>query len=562
MEDFLEINYDSYSKKKVIKQVKHNNLYDDYFQGTAKLWKDCDSEINLIKITDFGRVFYKNGKISYFEIFEDKRTELIGISKKISLIYAPLEKDNENYDKDRCIGFRYYEEDKLKKCNYFTLIKKYDKRFFILEKSKNILDTNGSMFYDEQLNCYSIMRNIVFEKYKSNKIIIPKGEPFPEIFGFIYSLIYLGKFKGFTVIEPLILEPLNEESRIEKLPENLEDDIGYIEPIIFDNHISVALIKKSKIKIKGRVNIIFDMSRYHVDENLSDNIVFPEELYYSNYPYPEFSIQKGNSCGVWFYGIIESIYSNDKYKNINDVCLAINHKSADFFIDVINCLSFNIYGINNIIDNSSINGSLNIKENRIYEIVRLNTHSFRKEAIMSYFFSLASIFAHYESIKNNYKRLDRNEIIFEYQYLIDDIKEFLSLVIFNDKYFKILSPKDIYIKEQKNEYQALIQKLKELLDKVNQNYEKEFYNLLCEQFKDNLNYGIFNNNKEKIKNAYNKLKNTIDEKKENITIDINKLKREFDDIKYCKRKVAIKEESTIIKYLNPNNEFYFQMMIH
>ena len=181
---------------------------------------------------------------------------------------------------------------------------------------------------------------------------------------------------------------------------------------------------------------------------------------------------------------------------------------------------------------------------------------------MSYFFSLASIFAHYESIKNNYKRLDRNEIIFEYQYLIDDIKEFLSLVIFNDKYFKILSPKDIYIKEQKNEYQALIQKLKELLDKVNQNYEKEFYNLLCEQFKDNLNYGIFNNNKEKIKNAYNKLKNTIDEKKENITIDINKLKREFDDIKYCKRKVAIKEESTIIKYLNPNNEFYFQMMIH
>ena len=217
MEDFLEINYDSYSKKKAKKQVEYNNLYDDCFQGTAKLWKDSDSEINLIKKTDFSRIFYKKDKLSYFEIFEDNRTELIGISKKISLIYAPLENDQENYDKNECIGFRYYENNKFEKCNYFTLIKKYDKRFLILEKSKNILDINGDTFYDEKLNCYSIVRNIVFEKYKNNKIIIPKGEPFPEIFGFIYSLIYLEVFKGFTVIEPLILEHLNEESRIEKL---------------------------------------------------------------------------------------------------------------------------------------------------------------------------------------------------------------------------------------------------------------------------------------------------------------------------------------------------------
>ena len=150
------------------------------------------------------------------------------------------------------------------------------------------------------------MRNIVFEKYK-NKILSPKGEYFPEIFGFIYSLIYIGKFKSFQVIEPLSLEPLKEETRIEKLPEVLEENFGYIEPILFDNHISVAFIKKSKVKIKGRVNIIFDMSRYHVGENILDNNVFPEELYLSNYPYPSFSIQKDNSCGVWFYGIIIKI---------------------------------------------------------------------------------------------------------------------------------------------------------------------------------------------------------------------------------------------------------------
>ena len=404
------------------------------------------------------------------------------------------------------------------------------------------------------------MRNIVFEKYK-NKILSPKGEYFPEIFGFIYSLIYLGEFKGFQVIEPLSLESLKEETRIEKLPEVLEENFGYIEPILFDNHISVAFIKKSKVKIKGRVNIIFDMSRYHVEENISDNNVFPEELYLSNYPYPSFSIQKDNSCGVWFYGIIECIFSNNKYKNINDVCLAINRGSSNFFIDVINCLSYNIYGINDIIDNSSFSGNLNIKEDRIYEIGRINNHSFRKEAVMSYFFSLASIFAHYKSTNDNYDKLNINEIIFDYQYLIDDITKFLGLVIFNDKYFKTYSTNEIYERDQKDEYKLLIERLNELLEKVIQNYEKEFNNLLYDQFHDSLKFGTFED-KEKINNAYIKIKSILPENKKYKTIDINILKKEFDDIKYCKRKVSIKEESTIIKYLNPNDEFYFQMMIH
>ena len=69
------------------------------------------------------------------------------------------------------------------------------------------------------------MRNIVFEKYK-NKILSPKREYFPEIFGFIHSLIYLWKLKGFQVIEPVVLEPLKEETRIEKLPEVLEKNFG------------------------------------------------------------------------------------------------------------------------------------------------------------------------------------------------------------------------------------------------------------------------------------------------------------------------------------------------
>ena len=87
MEDYLEINYDPNHKKEVIKQIEHENLYDECFKETAKLWKDySDSTIELIKNTNLGRIFFKKDKAAYFEIFEDNRTDLIGISKKIDIM--------------------------------------------------------------------------------------------------------------------------------------------------------------------------------------------------------------------------------------------------------------------------------------------------------------------------------------------------------------------------------------------------------------------------------------------------------------------------------------------
>ena len=560
MADYLEINSNTKNEINEINLVPDKYFYNDYFQETAKLWKECNSKIKLIENIEFGRKFFKKDKPAYFEIFEEPRTKAIGISKKISFLYAPLEKDNDNYDSKKCIGFRYYEIKNDQKCNYFTLVNKYGNRFFILEKDKNIFDFEGISFYDENLNCYSVMKNIVFEKYKE-EIVIPKGDLLPEIIGFSYSLISLGKFKGFQAVEPLILVPLNEESRLERLPQKLEEKIGYIEPIIFDNHVSVALIKKSNIK--NRVNIILDMSKYHIEENLLDNTVFPEELYHNNYTYPKYSVQKGNSCGLWYFGIVECIYSNDKYQNIDNVCFAINNKKATFFIDVINCLSNILYGIPNIIDNSSLETNQDVKANRIYELGQISTYSFRKEAVMSYFFSLASLFSYYENNKgsNNDKKINGFDLLLEYQYLIDNIKNFLSLVMFNDNYFKIYSSKNIYEKVQKDEYKDLIQSMKTLLNKVNINYEKVFNNLLYKQFEDNLNYGIMID-KKNIQKVYNELNKTVTKTDKNDIIEINDLKKEFENIKYYERNVVIKEESTISKYLNPNNDFYFQMMMH
>ena len=94
-------------KTNKIKLVPEKYLHNNYFQETAKLWKEYDSKIKLIENINSGRKFFKKGKDkpSYFEIFEDPRTKAIGISEKISFLYAPLAKDNSNYDKSKCIGF-------------------------------------------------------------------------------------------------------------------------------------------------------------------------------------------------------------------------------------------------------------------------------------------------------------------------------------------------------------------------------------------------------------------------------------------------------------------------
>ena len=566
MDDIL-LDIDSNEEKAKKEPVKLQNkyLYNDYFQKTAKLWKEYGSKMKLFENINSGRVFFKNGIPSYYEIYKEPRLRIMGISEKISILYPPLEKDNYKYDEKNCIGFRYYEKSNEEKGNYFTLVKRYDNRFFVLEKGKEkeeqIFDVNGETFYEENLNCFSIMQNLVFEKYKK-EIVCPRGEVFPALIGFAYSLITLKQFKDFIPIEPLILDPLNEESKIEKLPEKLVPKIGYIEPIIFDNHISVVIIKHSDENARGRVNIFLDMSRYHIEDDILDNNVFPKELFVNHYSYPKFPIQKGNSCGLWFFGILECIYSNDKYKNVNNVCYAINGYNSELFIDIINCLSKKLYNIPDVIDNSILTNNLNIQKDRVYKLGSIGTYSFKKEAIMSYYFSLVNLYPYYYETQKDFideEKINILYLLFEYQYLIDDIKDYLSQVLFNNNYFEEYSP--IYEEKQKNEYQLLLKDLNELLTNILINYEREFNNCLYLQFETNLRYGR-KVDKKKIKLFLEELKNSISMNNRNDKSNINSLKKEFKDIKNRKKNVVIKEESSISKYLNPNNDFYFQTMIH
>ena len=139
---------------------------------------------------------------------------------------------------------------------------------------------------------------------------------------------------------------------------------------------------------------------------------------------------------------MELVYSNDKYKVINDVCFAINKNSYKFVLDVINFLSDYLYNIQNIIDDSNINIS-KIQEKRFYDFGLNSAFSFQKESIMSYYFSLASLFGYQESNSNKTNNIFGIDLLLEYQFLFDNIKSYLNLVEFNDNYFKIYSPKQI-----------------------------------------------------------------------------------------------------------------------
>ena len=76
---------------------------------------------------------------------------------------------------------RYYtNEQKASDSQFFTLIKRYDSKYYILEKNKIIKDINGKIFYNSDLDCFSIISYIIKQKYR-NKNMIMNGETFPEI---------------------------------------------------------------------------------------------------------------------------------------------------------------------------------------------------------------------------------------------------------------------------------------------------------------------------------------------------------------------------------------------
>ena len=398
-------------QKEEKEEEKKENFYDLFIINTEPLCEGSKTFEDLIENEKIiGRKFINNNNISYYELFENRKLNLINqVSKKISFLHPP--KDN-TYDSSKIIGFRYYKYGVKIIKEFFTIINKYDQKYFILEKKED------SKFYNKELNCFDIIKTILEDKYKN---LFFYGESFPELIGFSYSLLYI-KIKGFSFIEPFMPNYEMPESLIEAIPDQLNNNITYIEPIIYDSHISILFFKLIENK---RINILIDISRYHSKENLDQNI-FPLAMRKDLKIFPKLSIQMYNSCALWFYGQVELILTSNRYNTISDVYFNINKKIV-YYLDVINLISTK-YQKTSIIDLNEINVPnkiffyffsymLVLDKNLIYNII-LDFDSFLKLIYFSH--------GSYDGIK----------FIIDCQNIIKEYREFRCLLNLNNNYLK------------------------------------------------------------------------------------------------------------------------------
>ena len=527
-------------------------FYGKYIAGTEKLWKNNDCKFIEKIIIDgkvIGRKYLVNKSISYLEIWEDKRLNVIGLSKKISLLFIPNEKSEDILNFKNCFGFRYYGNNNMDKCDYFTLIKKSRKGYYILEKEGGIIDVDNDLFYNEKLDCYSIMKNIVFEKYKADRINnkSPNGELFSEIIGYTYSMISLGQFKNYKILEPFIPYRMEPKSLIEEIPKNMDENIGYIEPILYDNHVSILLIEKDKNN--KRKNYLFDMSKHHSEKNIYDPTLFPNDMINDVIIYPTISIQKNNSCGLWYYGILELLYCDSNYSGLQDIVNKIKFNKSDFYLDIINILAKKIYGIDNMINFKDIDEEDEIDLKRIYFQNNGDNLSLSKECIMNYYFSLSEEYGWKETSKVNISGLN---ILFNYEILFEKMFNYKREIEMNNEYFKEFSDTEYYNKNIKSDLEFQLKKVIACLKDVKNNFYREFHNLSL----DNATEYIFFNENKSLKDFEKKLKSLKIMK----ATDITRLEENFMKIKKNFESFHLVDESTIINNINPNHELLFQLM--
>ena len=533
---------------------EEHNIYDKYISGTQRLWKNEKSDsiqAFIIDKKELGRKFMIKDSVSYYEIFEDKRLNILGQAKKISLLFFPNEDNTYSFEMKNCFGFRYYEKNNRDKCNYFTLIKKGQKGYYILEKTENIKDKDNESFFNKDLDCFSIMKNIVYDKYKEDNIYnkSPHGELFSEIIGYIYSMIYLGKFKNFIVLEPFFPNRSKKESLKEEIPSNLEDNVGYIEPILYDNHVSVLLIiKDNKL---GRKNYLFDMSRHHSKKNIYDYTLFPIDMISNLISYPKKPIQKNNSCGLWFYGILDMIYSNNNYNGPNDILDKIKFYRSHFYIDVINFLTEKLYGLKTIIDFKDMDKE-EIDLKGIYDCIKGENIYFLKECIKSYFFSLS---LKYDSIERNKDVIEGMNLLFNYEKLFEEIIDYKREIEMNNDYFKEYSEPEHYTNKIKKNMEFQLNNVINFYKIVNKNFIIEFRNIAIDKI-DGYMLELESENIKKYKilePRYKLLKKMNAKNIHDLQIDFSYIKENFEMIKLL-------DETTIVHNLNPNGEILFNLL--
>ena len=534
--------------------IEKSNKYDSYFENTQRL-SDVESKYIknlLINNKIIGRKFYDNkNEIKYLEIFKNDILKFLGISSNVTFIYLYEPNEENLYRKDNFIGFRYYKSDPFTSgSNYFTLINRYDNKYFILEKNKSIKDINGEIFFNNELNCFSIINEIIIDKYK-NKSEISNGETFPEILGYCYGLISLNKIKNFKFIEPLIPEAFKEDSFKEDIPEKLETNITYVEPIIYDRHISLIIFSEINAK---RYNLILDMSKYHSNQLYVNSLIYPKNILERPMQYPNNPIQNYSSCCMWFYGEIECILNNNnKYSCFKSIFDNIKGNSIYFYIDVINSIETIFFGNNNLFQMEKRRSleTETLDMNRLFLDGYKNNFSVHKSIIYSKFLDIKGFI----DVSSFYYFPDY-KILIDYQKEIIKYFEYKNLLRLNYKFYGIVA-QNKNMQDFLNNILDLIQLIDNILEKIDNVYDIEFYKNNVISYKTLMISDILKG-KELFFPEYKKIKE-VDKYEmnsffENLSSTFNKEKKKLE------KTYNISSEDTILKHMNPKNEICYKLM--
>ena len=553
-EEYMKSFFSSFEvmeKENNISEFHEENKYDSYFEGSEKL-SDKAKFIENISIENkiIGRKYYNTKKeIKYIEILTNSKFDLLGISRNITFLYLYDKNEKKEYNENKFIGFRYYDiGQNQSNSKYFTLIKRYNTKFHILEKDESIKDINNKNFFDKELNCFSIINNIMIQKYKDKNHIM-NGETFPEIIGYCYSLISLN-IKNFIFLEPLIPEPLNPNNTLMENIPVIDKNVTYIEPLIYNGHISLIVFNEIN---NNRCNLILDMSKYHINTSHLNTLIFPKSMNENNSIYSKNPIQNYSSCCLWFYGEINCILNNNKYTNMKSIYENLKDGDIRFYIDVINLIGKEFYEINEIFkyEPEMSKDIKNIDLNRLYVKGNKN-YTVHKDIVFTQFLNINNFFKGFQyfysspELKILIDTENKIEKFFNYKNLLDINYRFYGMIEQNNKVRNIMN----MIEDEKKFIDESLIDIKrlygfEFLKKNISSYELYF---IDDILNDKVIFPISDKVLRKIEESdFNSfIKNKTSELK------IRKRKLETD---YC-----IYSEEDIVKQLNPSNEICFKIM--
>ena len=312
-------------------EKKNNSFYIQYISHTAQLKNITKTTVKeyIQDIKDghniIGRHFLNEKKIIQYEelLIEKKMRIMANINEQITFLYPPNERND-----DKIIGIRFYKNNWRKiEDGYFTLVKKNENKYEILEKQKSDLkDIEDNSFFMKELDCGEIIQNVIFNKYGGNFDFI-FGLSLIEILGFIYAAKENSEEKC-IIIDPFIPKPSDKQSFKESFEFQPKKNVLYLLPLLYLNHVSILLFTFTEKD--GRKNILLDMSHFHKEYFEKDNIIFPKEMKQNLLIIPKTPIQLGETCGLWFLSQVNYIKKNGM-NVINELC----EKSTEYVSKIV-----------------------------------------------------------------------------------------------------------------------------------------------------------------------------------------------------------------------------------